>query len=219
VPKEPKEPKEPNVYVHYPEDGAVGFGTRTRDDVAGVTGRLEDVGGRLVLTEIKFLALNAERAEITSSTLRAVRMDTLLSSVRGQILNSQERASADASSETQLPAATAASVKAWRRQIARTAAAAVEQKARGRRGYGDAFYRQVALEYLELTRQGKGGRGVLAELSKIMAERMGEAAPRSRDNVRDWVAEARRRQFLTPGTPGRGGANPGPKLYEGLDEA
>ncbi len=188
----------------------VGFSTQSLDGVALVEGRLDEFEGKLVLTSLEFTALDpAGGGGVTSSTLRALRLEAVLAQVRGQVLTAyaQEFEYEDASV-----------IAEWRQRVQHLALAAAEQKATGKRGYGDDFYRLVALEYVALTEQGKGGRGALRRLADVMAQRMGEKEARSRDNIRDWVAEARRRNFLSPGEPGRGGGGPGWRLYETQEE-
>lgn len=90
---------------------------------------------------------------------------------------------------------------------ARVAVSHEPPKKRGRTGRAPEFYRQVAVEYLDLYQQGHG-RGLLYEL----AERRGI----SRNQARDWKRRAVELGFLTPGTPGRAGAEPGPRLMEPL---
>ncbi len=206
-------PSHPAVRVYFMEDPDwVGFSTDTTDGVALVHGRLEDVNGRLTLTRLEFQTRQAaEHGGITSSTLRAVRLDAVLGVARGEVLRAQAVATAQASAP--IHPGSESLVRDWRARIERLALAAVEQKATGKRGYGDDFYRLVALEYVALTERGEGGRGALQRLAEVMASRMHERTPRPRDNIRDWVAEARRRGFLTPGEPGRGGGGPGPRLY------
>jgi hypothetical protein len=205
-------PKEPTVTTAFTEDGRVLFGTNTRDGLAGVTGEMEQHSGRLRLTQLTFLAQRPATAEISATTLRALRLDTVLSQVRAQVVEKSAALAREASSSGDLegvPADRARLVRQWRKIVAETAAG---EKPAARRG--DAHYQLVAAEYLRLIEEGKGGRGILGRLAIEMAKHLNEQAPRSRDNIRDWVAEARRRQFLAPGEPGRAGGSPGPRLYE-----
>jgi hypothetical protein len=75
---------------------------------------------------------------------------------------------------------------------------------RGRPGYPAAFYRDVALRYLELQSQGVG-RGVQQQI----AEERSVPWP----TVRDWLHKATVLGFLSPGSPGRAGRRPGPNLH------
>lgn len=77
---------------------------------------------------------------------------------------------------------------------------------RGRKGYPPDHYRRIAFEYLDLQAQGVG-RGI----QKRLAEQ--QDPPRQWQTIRDWLARATEFGFLTPGTPGRAGRNPGPNLY------
>ena len=141
---------------------------------------------------------------ITSDLLRAVKLGPLLQGLRRALqqhpdmLARRERYAETVGDESLRPAP-------GEPQMALLAAAdaAVEVPRRGRRGYGDAFYRTVARQYLRLQEAG-WRRGILNELARIN--------DRPRDTVNTWVQEATRRGFLTPGTPGRAGRDPGPNL-------
>lgn len=78
----------------------------------------------------------------------------------------------------------------------------------GPRGFGDDFYRRLALRYLavqdERERANRSKRGIIRELA-------GEFGL-SPTQARDAVAAARERGWLMPGSPGRAGAEPGPRL-------
>jgi hypothetical protein len=79
------------------------------------------------------------------------------------------------------------------------------RKRRGRPGLPESRYREVALAYLELYNSGLR-RGIHGELMRRYS------APYQ--TVRDWVARARKLGYLTPGQPGRAGAEPGPRLSD-----
>ena len=87
-------------------------------------------------------------------------------------------------------------------------AEATARRPRGRRGRTDAHYRDIAIAYLEVYESGVS-RGILDEL----AARYG----RPRETIRDWVRRARELGFLTTGTQGRAGAEPGPRLLSERD--
>jgi hypothetical protein len=72
---------------------------------------------------------------------------------------------------------------------------------RGRPPLADDLLEQVARAYLEEAPAGTG-------LTRRLAERFGRPEP----TVRDWVAAARERGYLSPARPGRRGAAPGPRL-------
>lgn len=80
----------------------------------------------------------------------------------------------------------------------------------GRRGFGDDFYRRLALRYLALQderdRTNRGRRGLVRELAAEF-----DLTP---TQARDAVATARELGWLEPGSPGRAGAEPGPRLRE-----
>ena len=72
---------------------------------------------------------------------------------------------------------------------------------RGRPPLADDLLEHVARAYLEEAPAGTG-------LTRRLAERFGRPEP----TVRDWVAAARERGYLSPARPGRRGAAPGPRL-------
>jgi hypothetical protein len=85
------------------------------------------------------------------------------------------------------------------------------QRRRGRPAHPDDHYREVAVAYLDLQREGFG-KGILLELANREGRRLGR--PVARETARDWVRGARKRGFLTSGHPGRAGAEPGPNLVQ-----
>lgn len=76
---------------------------------------------------------------------------------------------------------------------------------RGRPPLDDKHYRRVALMYLNAMRK-ESGRPI-----PWMAEKLRHEP----STVRGWVSEVRGRGFLTPGTRGKAGALPGPRLTGG----
>jgi hypothetical protein len=80
---------------------------------------------------------------------------------------------------------------------------------RGAKGWGDEHFRRVAEMYLEALDIDRRRPLVL------MAARF---SGYSRENVRDWVAVARDRGFLSAAQPGRAGAGPGPALVRWQEE-
>lgn len=76
---------------------------------------------------------------------------------------------------------------------------------RGRPPLDDKHHRKVALMYLNALRKDPG------RPIPWMADKLGHAP----STVRGWVSEARRQGFLTPGTRGKAGALPGPRLTGG----
>src|SRR5204863_8405559 len=88
-------------------------------------------------------------------------------------------------------------------EIAEVAAGA-KKRGRGRPSrYSDPYVRLIAMLYLRLQKDGFT-RGILDEV----ARRLGV----DRERARDLVHLARKRGYLTKGTPGRAGADPGPRL-------
>ena len=203
--------------------------TRWTDDWV-LNGMLRLAEGRLVLSSLE-VALSAQPADadrprhpdevpaggVTSTVLRAIPTGRLLAQARLALIASDEVGHSIASLAEHSDGATSA-VAAQLAEIfrvgddeqrARAAEAAERARGaelrRGRKGYPDDHYRRIALAYLDLQSQGVT-RGIL--------DRIAEQEGRKRDTIRDWIHQAREREFLTKGTPGRAGAQPGPRLYE-----
>jgi hypothetical protein len=85
--------------------------------------------------------------------------------------------------------------------------AAVPTKRKGRPPLPDELLEEVALAYLE---EAKSGRGLTGRL----AARFG----RPNETIRDWVHACRKRGYLSPGTTGRRGAQPGERLLLALND-
>lgn len=160
--------------------------------------------GEVVIGEIVIHARDTQvpAGGITSGVLRDIPTGALMGQLRSTLtaagvqIGEFEEATGDSFEDLRREA----------REAAHTLAASGGPK-RGRKGYGDEHYRWVALEYLDLQGQ---GRGVLRRLADRASDTFGR--PVAWQTVRDWVAEARRRGFLTQATPGRAGAQPGPNL-------
>lgn len=84
-------------------------------------------------------------------------------------------------------------------------AADTPQRRGGRAPLSDELIADVAVAYLEETLPGKG-----SGATKRLAERF----ERPEETVRAWVARARRDGWLGPGSKGRPGAAPGPRLLQ-----
>jgi hypothetical protein len=95
-----------------------------------------------------------------------------------------------------------------------SASAAGEVRGPGRQGFGDPFYRRLALRYLAFQEErdsaSRSRRGIIRDLADEF-----DLAP---TQARDAVATARERGWLTPGSPGRAGAEPGPRLTTDHDD-
>ena len=76
---------------------------------------------------------------------------------------------------------------------------------RGRPGFDDTFYEQIARQYLDLQAR-HGARGLLDRLGDA------QAPPCQRETVRDWVRRATQLGYLSPATPGRAGRSAGARL-------
>jgi hypothetical protein len=88
-----------------------------------------------------------------------------------------------------------------RRDVVATARA--ETRRRGRPGYPDAFFQDIAQQLLHVceTIEGRDMYGPLSEQYQV-----------PRDTMRSWVRRATQKGFLLPGEPGRTGRQPGPRL-------
>ena len=81
----------------------------------------------------------------------------------------------------------------------------------GPSGFGDDYYRRLAISYLELQRQGIG-RGIRPLLAEQESRRLGrEVTP---VQIRDALSKATTLGYLAPGKQGRAGRFPGPRLFE-----
>lgn len=78
-------------------------------------------------------------------------------------------------------------------------------KTSGRTELTDELLRQVALAFIEETGPGKDKRAI---------QRMVERFDRPEGTLRTWISRARKAGWLAPGSKGRIGAEPGPKLIE-----
>jgi hypothetical protein len=73
---------------------------------------------------------------------------------------------------------------------------------RGRRGYSDGHYHQVAAAYMEALRTSPGS--PIAHLQKTLRVKTSKGSVRpSKPTLHRWIAEARKRGFLAPATPER----------------
>jgi hypothetical protein len=168
-----------------------------------VHGDLRLINGQLVLVSLTF---KARPPGVTSGMLREVRLGAILDAARRELL--ELIPALDALPDPPDNEFTRAS---------RALAAKIQpgDLRRGRRGYPDDHYRRIAFDYLALQQERGTSRGLLEALAeKVRTE---ESTP-ARETIRDWVHEARRRGFLSPTTPGRGGATPGPNLYIDKEE-
>ena len=97
-----------------------------------------------------------------------------------------------------------------KRQATEMAKLARPGKRRGRKGYSEAFYRRIAIEYLALTQRGFRG-GLYDELARLVGERLGR--PVASSTIKSWVRRARELGLLPlEGKQGRISTRPGPNL-------
>lgn len=174
-----------------------------------VEGVLSVIRDQLVVHEIRVQPTTAEGtppgAGLTTTVLRSLPLGGLVAALRAVVEEAPEQVA-------ELERSSGETFEELKKQTQR-AARAVRGTGlkRGRKGYPDDHYRWVALEYLALQAEG-WSRGILVELAKRATKHLGRDFV-ARETVRDWVAEARKRQFLTKATQGRAGAGPGPNLY------
>jgi hypothetical protein len=149
-------------------------------------------------------------AAITSSLLRDVRPDQILSDIRETIRLAADEGAWDqwlrAHGVNPINASElAALAKKAERRIAKTTLQ------RGRRGYGDDFYRQIARICLSTWNQYPASRprGINRAIRDRITELLG---PFSEATIRSWIHEARKREFLAPTSPGKADFTPGPRL-------
>ncbi|MEU4332576.1 hypothetical protein [Nonomuraea dietziae] len=74
---------------------------------------------------------------------------------------------------------------------------------RGRPPLDDGLLRQLALAYLATASSGPG-----------LVRRLARQFDRPEPTIKDWIAAARERGFLSAAVPGRRGAAPGPRLAD-----
>jgi hypothetical protein len=166
-----------------------------------VWGTLSLVGGRLSLSELALAPLLPSEQALTADLLRRISLSAILARVHAELINRAELA--ELARRFAWPAAPSAEEQAKLDEAARRATAG--QPRRGRPALADAHLARIARAYLRKQADGYS-RGILLALA--------EEEGRPRDTIRDWVAKARRRGFLSPGTQGRAGALPGPRLQE-----
>lgn len=162
-----------------------------------------------VIDHLRFDPINPgmPREGLTSADLRAVKIGDLQREARYWLLNAAATAEV---TEQMAPGLHDPQRLAALRRGARLAQT---KPRRGRIGYEDTHFRRVALDYLQMYAK-TGGRGINGRLAAMYSEKHPETwkglAP---ETVRDWVATARRKGYLTKAVPGRGGAEPGPNLF------
>lgn len=136
---------------------------------------------------------------VSTSTLRQIPL--------GEILASAERALASRDWTTEgvsiIPGPTlhGDDIPQDTRRLLEATNALAEGPRRGRPPLDDDLLAEVAHAYLEEATSGRG-------LIRRLAHRFDRPEP----TVRDWVAAARKRGFLSPATPGRRGGTPGERL-------
>jgi hypothetical protein len=208
-------------------DGFTVYATPVRPDSTGdlarfdmdwaddwkVEGMVKALGGRLVISDLRVYldpfasgrgirrlrqhAQDFPAGGITATVLRSLPIGKILAQVRLFILAKPEIIEGFQAANVPIEA----NEQEISEQVAEIATATTPK--RGRPSLGDDHYQRIARAYLALQAQGVT-RGILNELA--------EQEGRPRETIRDWVHQARKRQFLSKGTPGRAGAEPGPLL-------
>lgn len=173
-----------------------------------IEGLLENHDGRLVISDLTIrpsrYRTTAPEGGITSTLCQRIPVGTLLEAARRSLLVqpwARFQLLGESSTEEE---------QRWAVEAHQKASGGKGTQA-GPSGYGDEFYERIARTYLELQEEGVS-RGILHHI----AERESEIQGREVDptNVRDWVHKARKLDFLGPGTQGKAGRNPGPRLRE-----
>lgn len=192
------------------------------DEAFIIRGKLRVEHARMRLTELHITAA-ADDAEVTATLLREVSLAELVQVAKGLVAREarfwtpegQREAVEDAGGEARERVLSDDLVREARRRIKLASARQQRGAARGR---GDAFYRRIAVDLVELVESGKPTPGgVLETLARIEAQRM-HLSEVPVQTVRTWLRVAREKQFLAPGERGRLVALPGPLLYaEGGD--
>lgn len=168
------------------EGGHAGtFDWAAGDDWA-VSGDVERGPFGLVVSRLE-IRRPGESSGVTSGMLREIPVGEILAAVRIQL--AQEEARQGASQRGRPDGVVAEAVGAPRRS--------------GRAPLTPDLLRRVAIAYLQENTPGAGP-GAMARL----ARRFGKPE----ETMRQWVARSRRDGWLGPGTKGRAGAEPGPKL-------
>ncbi|WP_375492009.1 hypothetical protein [uncultured Jatrophihabitans sp.] len=173
-----------------------------------IRGVLRDDGDRYRLVEFGMSAVEftAPEVEITSTALRQVELAKFADAGRQIVVMHGEHDLGRDTDDRGQPT----DVAAARRRIK----AASRSSRSGGSDRGDAFYRRVALDLIELVESGRPTPGgVLETLADVEAKRLGHEVPVQ--TLRTWIRLARERKFLAPSTRGRMSAEPGARLYRG----
>jgi hypothetical protein len=162
-------------------------------------------GERTGVLEIRLLTVQPWKhaAEVTGRVLRAIKPGALISELTALLRFIGDEPVADwrGGPLRLFPP----EEQNWRRKMV----AASSPRSRGRPGRPDVFFRDIAVEYLELSQAGHRAP------NKTLAARHG-VQPKA---VRDWIARARALGYLGPGRQGKSGAAPGHRLITELKQA
>jgi hypothetical protein len=169
-----------------------------------VGGYLAPVSGEILIRQLELQPLDDETAPVTGTVLRAIHPDAIVARAVAQLRDLPSALNVLDRHGLHVP-----SSDAKRRALEAAGAAAEHERRRGRAGYPEGHYRQVALDYLELQDS-----GVVRGIRTRLAERYGV----STSMIADWVHRAYELQFLGPGRRGKAGREAGPRLH-GEDNA
>lgn len=181
-------------------------------DVLYVGGELHiGADDRMRLVDLRISCSDPDATDITSTLLRELELSKIVQAAKTAVARRAEE-HLRAVSTGDIPDA----IKADAEKLLRARIKAVSRRPSPRgaaRGLGDAHYRRVALDLIELVESGKPTpNGVLVTLARLEAARLHR--PVDVQTVRTWIRIARDRRFLAPGERGRLLVAPGPRLYD-----
>lgn len=164
--------------------------------VAGVDGDEEDFDDEDPSADAP---ARAEHPLITSDLLRRIPIGQILAEAQKALAEDDWRR--DGVRVLMGPWLSPEEISPKERQVLESANRAAADTRRGRPELADELLDEVAHAYLDQAAAGAG-----------LTRRLAQQFDRPEATVRDWVAAARRRGYLSAATPGRRGAAPGPKL-------
>ena len=160
-----------------------------------------DEAGRVLMVRVCVEPLTPEDGEVSTSTLRAIRLNVIRSRALRALRDLGEEL--EAFKRFGWPPPLPEMEPRMRRAVSAARAAGS-----GRR-LTDDYLRHLTLAYLDLTQE--KSKGVLADLANSESARLGRSV--SRTQVHDWLSAARERGFLKRGSPGRASGEIGPNFY------
>lgn len=182
-----------------------------------IYGSLAEREGVMRLVEFRVVA-TGEAAEVTPTLLREIEVAKFASAGRQLVASSMSYFTPEYQSQLAREYGLTEPPRddSWDQLVAiarRRVKAASRKATPGGSGRGDAFYRRIALDLIELVESGRPTPGgVLQELARFEADRLHQAEVPI-ETLRTWIRIARQREFLAPGQRGRMNAEPGRLLY------